>query len=188
MADLLGVALAGGQSRRMGRDKAAILLPNGKSWLAHSFELLQSVCGKAIVVTSPEMPRPGFPCIHDWPGPDGPARGVAAGLEYAHNLGMDGILVLPCDVPRMKAEILEDIRARHLAADKYLTAHVNATTGRIEMLAAAYSVAFLPILARGLKAGIPSLFQLMPPEERQIVAYGKDMAGIFQNCNMPEDI
>lgn len=95
-----GVVLAGGQSTRMGRDKA--LLPwRGRPLLEHMTALLASA-GAARVVVSGDHPRyQGIvdPC---------PQRGPLGGLHgVAQALGDGTLLVVPVDMPGLTVSLLQ---------------------------------------------------------------------------------
>ena len=106
-AELLGVVLAGGRSRRMGTDKA--LLPFGKdTLLGHQVRLLTRLCARVVVSGT----YTGFDCIAD-ARPDG---GPLAGLSAAAAAWPGALLVLPVDMPLMTAEALAElVQAPHAA-------------------------------------------------------------------------
>lgn len=82
--------LAGGQSRRMGQDKALLSL-NGKSLLSHMQQLAWD-CGASEVLISRN--QPGF--ITDNLMQQGPLAGVLAALPYCQS---SQLLILPIDTP-----------------------------------------------------------------------------------------
>lgn len=114
-SEFSAVLLAGGQSRRMGSDKA-LLDWQGRPLIAHMLDLLRRA-GAARVVVSGD--RPDWPGVPDaWPG-RGPVGGLASTLPHCP----DGAVVvvpidLPCLVPgrisRLLAE-LERAPATHFA-------------------------------------------------------------------------
>ena len=106
--ELLGVVLAGGRSRRMGRDKA-LLAFDGGTLLQHQVRLLEPLCARVVVSGA----YPGFDCIADARPDAGPLAGLpAAGAEWR-----GAVLVLPVDMPLMSAEALTElvqaVRAAH---------------------------------------------------------------------------
>jgi molybdenum cofactor guanylyltransferase len=90
----LGAIIAGGQSRRFGSDKAAVML-NGKALIDHVADGLRPQVDVLIVVgrewkglvSIPDMPKPQM----------GPLGGLCAALEYAENYGFDLVLTSGCD-------------------------------------------------------------------------------------------
>lgn len=100
-----GVVLAGGQSSRMGRDKAQ--LPwRGQTLLAHACAMLQAAGADKVLVSGD---YPGFDCVADGAPGLGPLGGVASVVAAVP----EGTLVLmPVDMPLLSAGLL-----RQLATD-----------------------------------------------------------------------
>lgn len=187
---LLGLVLAGGQSLRMGQDKA-MMRPwgaDGPTLLAHACNLLAGILPVCMVACAPGHRYAGYNCIEDARAFQGPANGVAAGLALAKTHGYQGILALACDLPRMTQEPLLALVQAYAASDAYALCFEPEAGGKIEMLAAIYSVDFLPALTAGISQGKKSLFWLVPPEKRQVIPYGPKLAPLFQNCNTPAEM
>lgn len=108
---LIGVALAGGESRRFGRDKA--LLSFGETTLVSSAvaKLSVAVAGPALVADRGRNLHPRAQSIQD-----GPGRGPAAAIlgAAAHDPAAS-LLVLACDMPFVTVELL--IRLSQLSGD-----------------------------------------------------------------------
>ncbi len=106
--DVTGVLLAGGKSRRMGQDKAGLLLA-GKSLFDRSLELLQHFFSTVIIAGDrPDLVRPELPAIADiYPG--SALGGLHTGLQAATT---EWIFVAPCDMPypdlRIAQRLLEN--------------------------------------------------------------------------------
>lgn len=101
------IILAGGQSRRMGRDKAFLEL-DGKPLIAHVIERVTRVCTDAMIIANdaPAYARFGLPVIGDvYPG-KGSLGGIYSGLQAAHT---PYVLAVACDMP-----FLNDALLRHL--------------------------------------------------------------------------
>jgi molybdopterin-guanine dinucleotide biosynthesis protein A len=104
-----GVVLAGGQSRRMGMDKARLSL-EGQSLLARSVALLEA-CGCATVSVSGEPALyPEWFCVADAYPHLGPVSGIVSVLNAMPQLP-DGsaVLVIPVDVPWLTSGILHHL-------------------------------------------------------------------------------
>lgn len=189
---LAGLALAGGKSSRMGRNKA-LLKPwgrHGPTLLEHTCALLGSVCGVCVISCQAGQRYAGFSCVPDTEATyGGPACGVAAGLAWAAEHNYDGVLALACDMPDMQPWLLQRLAA---AARKYPKAwavcFAPAGAGKLEMLVAVYRVEFLPVLQAGLASGESSLYRLVPAERRKLINYGANEASHFRNCNTPADL
>lgn len=162
-----GVVLAGGASRRMGRDKAALDL-GGRPLLAWAVDALRAAFDEVVVVGPAERATlvPNVPVVADaYPG-QGPLGGIATALRQ---LGAGRIFVAACDMP-----FLSPALARYLAELAPEAAAVVPRTERgIEPLCGCYGRACLPVaedlLARGELAMAGLLAQvgarIVAPEE-----------------------
>ncbi|MGH2722039.1 MAG: molybdenum cofactor guanylyltransferase, partial [Actinomycetota bacterium] len=93
----LGAVLAGGESRRMGTDKA-LLEVEGVPLVVRAARALATALGEVVVVTR----RPaalaglGLEVVADDPGPQTPLTGIATALRHAAGRP---VLVAACDMP-----------------------------------------------------------------------------------------
>jgi molybdenum cofactor guanylyltransferase len=97
-----GFVLAGGASRRMGRDKALIEF-EGRPLIAWAVDRLKQVCPHVTICRN----RPDLRCfaevVPDLAGVSGPAAGVGGGLAVCRE---DWALFTPVDVPLVPADLL----------------------------------------------------------------------------------
>ena len=131
--NISAVLLAGGKSRRMGKDKATILL-RGKPLWQIQVELLRKLEPAEIFVsvrTGPSWRPADVQFVADDPPSRGPLSGVAASLA---EINTGHLLVLAIDMPFMSENYL-----------RYLCDHIEPGTGvvptidnRAEPLAAIY--------------------------------------------------
>ena len=105
---LAGVILAGGQSSRMGQDKALVRL-DGRSLIAHVMSSLKPQVEALLINSNADPARfaefdcPVLPdCI---PGQPGPLAGILTGLLWAKQAGATHILSAPCDIPGLPPDI-----------------------------------------------------------------------------------
>lgn len=97
-ARVAGVVLAGGQSRRFGRDKAEAQL-GGISLLDWS---LSALAPHADLLLISGRPHPLHVSVADRPGAGyGPLGGLAGAMVEAAERGYSHILSLPCDTPHL---------------------------------------------------------------------------------------
>lgn len=95
---ILGIVLAGGQSRRFGSDKALALL-DGRPLIDHALAALAGC--DAIAVAGRDWP--GTLSLPDRPGPGlGPLGGLAAALHHAAGNGFSHVASLPVDCPGLR--------------------------------------------------------------------------------------
>ncbi len=100
-----GFILAGGRSRRMGRDKARIEF-EGKTLLARAVATVSAVATKTTVIarTIDAYPESGVPVIADLRPNCGPLAGIETALSAAKS---DLVIVLACDMPFVTDELLK---------------------------------------------------------------------------------
>ena len=180
------MVLAGGGSRRMGRDKALLPL-SGETLPARAARRLAAVCPEVVVADRGRGLLTGLPSL-----PDGPGRGPAAGLLGAA-AAYPGrpLLVLACDLPEVPEPLLAEIvRAGEAGGDGVFPRW----RGGVEPLCALYGPAALAALAARVERGLLALHDLPEEpglavrylEEGEIARFG-DPAAIFLNLNTPGD-
>ncbi len=99
---LLGVVLAGGQSRRFGSDKALALL-DGRPLIELALAALAGC--DAVAVAGRDWP--GVTALPDLPGPGlGPLAGLNAALHHGAAQGFSHVASLPVDCPALPADWL----------------------------------------------------------------------------------
>ena len=114
---LIGLVLAGGQSRRMGQDKA-LMRYQGRTLIDNASLLLQSAsCDKVLISRN----APGF--LNDRIEDAGPLSGVHAVLDALSQFDNQNgnpceLLVLPVDMPQMTPELLRILVSRGREAEK----------------------------------------------------------------------
>lgn len=102
MTDLEGAILAGGRSRRMGRDKAALRI-GGIPMLVRVANTLSSVVEQIRVVGNDVTETGGFPNQPDLRPGLGPLSGIHAALATTH---ASAVLVVACDLPFVTPALL----------------------------------------------------------------------------------
>jgi molybdopterin-guanine dinucleotide biosynthesis protein A len=181
--DLVGVVLAGGESRRMGRDKA-LLAWDGETLAASAVGRLGAVCGEVLVADRGRDFLPnGVTAVAD-----GPGRGPAAGIlgAAAARPGSD-LLILACDLPQVPAQFLSQLAG--ISGDWV----VPFWQGRYEPLCALYRRPCLAALGAQVARGVHALYRLADAELDIHRLMGDELArfaapeGLFKNLNTPED-
>ncbi|MBL0045538.1 MAG: molybdenum cofactor guanylyltransferase [Flavobacteriales bacterium] len=127
-----GVVLAGGQSSRMGRDKATMEV-DGKTMLDRTVELLRPHTREVLVIGDPSKYSPAHGTVipDDAPG-QGPLGGLVTALRRARYVRL---LVLACDLPKLNDRLLVRLKSDlDLGFDAVVPRHGSF----IEPLAAAY--------------------------------------------------
>jgi molybdopterin-guanine dinucleotide biosynthesis protein A len=150
---MLGALInAGGESVRMGTHKALLPMPpDGTSLLAHTVAVAAAVVDGPIVVVANHAPvaeaaarLAGVMVVADaWPG-KGPLAGIGIGL----GLVPDWLLVLACDLPRLRVEVLRLLAGLCEPAWDVVMPMVD---GRPQTLCAAYHRRCLPFVEAMLR-------------------------------------
>ena len=183
---LVGFAVAGGGSSRMGRDKA--LLPfEGIDLLGHALRRLAAVTGDVRILCGPE-PRygnRGRPLVTDLVRGDGPMGGVVAGLAAA--AGGSG-LFLAVDLPDVPVALLGHLASLAPGWD----AVVPSSASGLEPLCAVYAPACLEPARRLLAEGRKSVTGLVASVRARVVPASEierfgDPDRLFRNLNAPSD-
>lgn len=96
---LVGVVLAGGQSRRMGRDKAVVAF-KGKRLIDHVIERLSPQVDR-VLLSAGQTYDTGLTAIADAAAFQGPVAGLFGVADWMarHAPGCDGFLTAPVDGP-----------------------------------------------------------------------------------------
>ena len=114
---LTGVVLAGGMSRRMGRDKAH-LMRFQQSMLAFTAEQLLLSGVDEVVISGPDsLPETPFQVIPDGEPQLGPLGGISTILEHSYPKS-DHLLFVPVDLPLLDHQQLITLKSEGIARDK----------------------------------------------------------------------
>ena len=178
--------LAGGKSRRMGRNKA--LLPfRGRPLIARVYETVQPLFEDIFLVTNGPGPFDFLPCpkIPDRVPGKGPISGVDAALRHSKN---PYVLVVGCDTPFLSPSLLELLAGKTEEADLVIPCSPLGP----EPLCAVYGKGCLPLIEESLRKGDFSLKTLIgrlrtrniPAEE--VASVDPDFRS-FRNINTPVD-
>ena len=129
MPALSGIILSGGQSRRMGQDKAFLEL-GGRRLLDHVAEALGQVCDDLVVVAN-DVERyrgPGWRVAPDaFPGA-GSLGGLYTGLQAARH---PYVVTVACDMPFLNVALLRYLAEAAQGWDAAIPrAHIEGMTGR----------------------------------------------------------
>ncbi len=108
------IVLAGGESRRMGRDKAFIDV-GGETLAARTARVVSAICDHVIVVGAPGRALPalqdGVATAFDDERFQGPIAGIVAGLAALPIDATSHVLVVGVDLPRLHEEPLRALLA-----------------------------------------------------------------------------
>lgn len=180
-----GVILAGGTSRRMGRDKAFLTLA-GQPLIAVIARRLRAVAGEVIVVADDTQRYGPFAdrCVPDTYSGVGTLGGIHAGLlAAAHDLA----LVVGCDMPFLNPDVLAWLVDAADGADLVVLKHDLG----VEPLHAVYRKTCLPAIEATIHAGVRCAYAFYDQIDVRFVSLAEiapldpDLLS-FCNVNTPE--
>ncbi|MBV8883306.1 MAG: molybdenum cofactor guanylyltransferase [Chroococcidiopsidaceae cyanobacterium CP_BM_RX_35] len=206
-ASLSAIVLAGGRSSRMGQDKA--LLPiQGVPMLQLVCEVAQN-CTSSVYVVTPwperyqhllpatcqllqEVPLPGESTGEvlsssskaTLPLPHGPLIGFAQGLAQVQT---DWVLLLACDLPRLRVEILQRWADGLPSVSQDAFALLPRHAKGWEPLCGFYRCSCLPTLTDFIQQGGRSFQQWLIQHSVQLLPLPEDDPMLF-NCNTSADL
>lgn len=216
-SSLAGVVLAGGWSRRFGRDKTGLRVhgltgargaagdTEEQTMLMRAAGVLERLFGdpaRVFVSCRPvegeadeqglrirrDAAQRGYGIVEDlFPG-DGTLRAVYSALERTRR----ACLVMPCDLPCMDAATLGELlefRERNGREGRMslCTCFFDTVYGATQPLVAVYEAEALALFREAVAAGRYKLATVVPPELTACLRYGEEKAFFFQNVNYPED-
>jgi molybdopterin-guanine dinucleotide biosynthesis protein A len=191
IANMTGVLVAGGQSRRMGRDKRFLEL-GGQSLLHRALSVLQGLFPEVLIALAEPLPQltkgQDYRVVLDLIPNCATLGGLYTGLASA---GHPRVFAVGCDMPFLNPEVIRRLAQIGAQAD---VAMPNLATG-LQPLLAVYSKACLPHLERMARAGqlkVQDLVKVPGLTVRQVP--GKDFMDVdpellsFFNINTPADL
>lgn len=189
MPTFSAVLLAGGQSRRMGRDKALLSVPGSENLLwQRQLRVLEELKPEEIFwsgVARPDLPG-HLHLIADEIENAGPLAGISAGLNA---LRSDLLVVLAIDLPRMNAAFLRSLLARCSTAARGVVARND---GYFEPLAAVYPKGLHLLATEHLRQNRYALQDFVREAVRQdlleSIPLDKSEVPLFKNVNSPADL
>ena len=183
---ITAVIFAGGQSRRMGQDKARLEIGG--------MPLLERIAACALSAGLPVLvvgrSRPG-----DWDlenvafaEDDRPGCGPLGGLHTALSRISAPVLAIACDMPRLTGESLCWLAAQADAESIGLHGLVVVNSGRWEPLFSVYTPACLPLIASQIAGHRLSLHGLIEAGDFGTALAPDWLAAQLINVNTPEEL
>lgn len=146
-ADITGIILAGGQSRRMGFNKAEASL-HGESMLMRMIEKLTALTPNIILSTGtinyPDIP---WPQVSDEYSNCGPLGGIYSALKASTTLLN---IVVSCDIPLISLALLKHLVTQAKENKAMITVPVD-EDGQLQLTCAVYRKDILPVIEQQIK-------------------------------------
>ena len=184
--DCTAIVLAGGESRRMGQDKANLIL--GEKSLLQTVVATMEQIFPAVIVSVRQL-RPAINCLQvcDLPSHQGPLAGLFAGLQQA---GTPWIFAVACDMPFLKPPVIECL-SRYRNGVEAVVPMVN---GYPQPLAAFYTKGSLGVVSEILSGNGKQSFRSVLDRlkvcyvtENPLLETDPDL-GSFRDLDTPQDI
>ncbi|MFW6108024.1 MAG: molybdenum cofactor guanylyltransferase [bacterium] len=181
---IAGVVLAGGQSARMGRDKARLRLGE-RTLLERTTGLLCELFDEVLVVVD-RADRlgdvRGARVVEDLVPRIGPLGGIYTALMETER---PAVFVVACDMPRLDTRVISDQLGLWEPADT--DAVVPVVEGRAEPLHAVYSRGCLPAIERRIEQGDYRVRAFFEAVRVRFWEPTRAAAKSFANVNTPEE-
>lgn len=187
MTSFAAVVLAGGEGARIGGNKPLRAL-YGVTLLDHAlaFAHAQSDLVAIGLRAEGQLPAPaGAAVILDDPAVPGPLGGLAAALAYARGLGREAVLTLPCDMPRLPADLAARLDA---ALSPSVGAAVAESGGQLYPVCALWRTDAFAALPAYLARGKSSLWGFAQALGMATVTWPVSPADPFRNANTASDL
>lgn len=185
--NISAVLLAGGESRRMGKDKATLLFGGEPLWRIQ-LGLLRKVAPIEILISARNDPAWRPTDIHfvaDAPPSRGPLSGISVALAHAASTHL---LTLAIDMPFMNEQYLRSL-CRWIEPNRGV---IPVMGERAEPLAAIYPVEARADFAAALSGSDFSLQklakELLSKGRLRLVQVKKEEEALFRNLNEPIDL
>ena len=180
-----GLVLAGGQSRRMGRDKA-LLERGGRTQLDYSVELLRRHVERVFVSLRPDQTddaeRGRFEQIADRYSDIGPVAGILSAMDAFPDMSW---LVLACDLPNVDDRTIEFL-LRERSASQPFTAYSSHYDDLPEPLCAIYRPEARTVIDGFVAQGISCPRKILIRSDTRLLQLPDPSA--LDNVNTPEDL
>lgn len=184
---IIGIVLAGGQSRRFGSPKA-FARKDGKYFYQYSIDAITSVVDSFLMVTSPSLKsefqykqESNFAIIIDKKEYEGmgPLAGIFSGMEYIQG---DWYMVSPIDVPFISGNIFQSLL---LHRDENIDAIIPVVSDKIQPLLSIYHYRVKKLIQLQLENNALSVQELLEKCRVKYVPMGEEKA--FYNINRRSD-
>lgn len=153
IADCTAIILAGGDSRRMGQDKAMMSF-NNQSLIQSVITVMQRLFPVTMLSVRNYRNEIDLPQVCDMQADGGPLTGLVTTLG---RIATPWAFVVACDMPFISPQLVEQL-AEHRAQQQ---AVVPVVQGHLQPMAAFYSASCIPVMRATLSLGDKSLLGVL---------------------------
>ena len=149
--NITGIVLAGGKSSRMGSDKGLLTI-NDKTFVEHVIVAMKPLVDKIIIVSNnKDYDQFGYRRVDDSIKDSGPLAALYSGLKHSET---EFNLVLSCDIPMIKTELLKKLVDADLENHEVVQIESNTKT--------------MPLIAMYKKQCMHKCLELLQQGERRL--------------------
>jgi molybdopterin-guanine dinucleotide biosynthesis protein A len=176
-----GFVLVGGNSSRMGRDKARLPF-QGKTLVEHVAAVVAEAAGSVTLVGAPDRYASlGFPMLADKRTGAGPLAGIYTALAASP---ADWNLIVACDMPSISAPFLRSLIAAAQSSDADCLLPAG-PSGLPEPLCAVYHSRCLDVVGAALDRNVRKITDALAG--LRIATWSTPESAWFRNVNTPEE-
>lgn len=184
---IAGAILAGGQSRRMGKDKAFLDLA-GMPMMERAIERLRPQVTQLVLNVHGEtqaLGKYGLPVVTDTTSDhQGPLAGILACLRWAETEGFPWLATAAVDTPFFPKDLVQ--RLETVLRDK--TMATASSGGRLHPVFGLWKTELAPALEREIGKGLRSVNQWVALHTPGIAQWPTELYDPFFNINEPDDM
>lgn len=179
MDSVTGIVIAGGKSSRMGTNKALVIYKD-KKLIEHVISIIEPLVSQIVISSNTPLLPLQYKNIADKIKDIGPIGGLYSSL-LASNTEVN--LILPCDVPHIKTELLQQLIDNCKNVDAVIP---RLPSGKLEPLVACYNKSIMPFIKKAINLGDYKLVNLLSIINVKYI----DIAEVdqFKNVNTPGDV
>lgn len=170
---VIGVVLTGGQSSRMGQDKAALRI-GGNSLLDHALSVLGQLPLQNCRISGPQDIQDAYPLL-------GPLGGILTCLQHLQ-MEADALLFIPVDMPGLTPNLLKPLLKSN--KDTLLRSYQQHPLPLLIKTESEVIQSIETSLLSGKRAIYP-LFKALPSQQIEVP---NDAETAFANLNTPEEL
>jgi len=181
---ITGIILSGGQSTRMGTDKALLHI-NGKTLLENAIQICKPVCNEILISSNnPKHEKSGYQVISDEYKNSGPLSGIYSCLKISRNKWS---FVISVDTPFVEVEFIRYLITQTDTFDAIVPVHQKGS----EPLISLYHKSVLTVMQKHLTSGnfkMHNLLNSINTNYADSQNWVEKFPEIFRNLNRPEDL
>ncbi len=181
---ITGIILSGGQSTRMGTDKALLQI-NGKTLLENAIKICRPVCSEILISSNnPEHEKYGYQIIPDEIKNCGPIGGIYSCLGKSNT---NWNFVISVDTPFVTGDFIEFLLLQTGNFEAVIPVH----SGKTEPLIALYNKTCLTVMQSQIRLNqfkLQTALALLKTHFIEVDQWLNKTSLLFKNLNRPEDL